>query len=342
MEVFGDLLIRSVVDFNIGFEVQSTGYNFYVFDSNDEAITGQTFKIDFFAVYSDTHNATESHAIQFDMGNISETVSGQDQGSIPYCVDGYWNDSTDGNTADDYNIGDELFIKHISKPFTEALTASSSVTESDIDISFFRTPTETVGATEALASHFFKQFDEGFNNVYWTPASGTGSYTNDLDNEGNLLYYVGTSLGSVTATESIQVERILGITDPNTSVSVAEVAQVSINFSRSFSDSGMAQDSPALVLSGDASNGWKLTANTTITPPMAPIIVALPIEGANGSAVIDTSPARAPFRTMVKSIFLYIICVRISAARAPPAAAVLVLVKILETSAASPIVPKAS
>ena len=249
MEVFGDLLIRSVVDFNIGFEVQSTGYNFYVFDSNDEAITGQTFKIDFFAVYSDTHNATEAHAIQFDMGNISETVSGQDQGSIPYCVDGYWNDSTDGNTADDYNIGDELFIKHISKPFTEALTASSSVTESDIDISFFRTPTETVGATEALASHFFKQFDEGFNNVYWTPASGTGSYTNDLDNEGNLLYYVGTSLGSVTATESIQVERILGITDPNTSVSVAEVAQVSINFSRSFSDSGMAQDSPALVLS---------------------------------------------------------------------------------------------
>ena len=71
------------------------------------------------------------------MGNISETVSGQDQGSVPYCVDGYWNDSTDGNTADDYNIGDELFIKHISKPFLEALTATDSVTEDDIDISFF-------------------------------------------------------------------------------------------------------------------------------------------------------------------------------------------------------------
>ena len=82
------------------------------------------------------------------------------------------------------------------------------------------------------------------------------------------------------------------------------------------------------------------TANTTITPPMAPMIVAPPIEGANGSAVIDTSPARAPFRTIVKSIFLYITWVKISAAIAPPAAAVLVLVKILETSAASPIVPK--
>ena len=183
------------------------------------------------------------------MGNISETVSGQDQGSIPYCVDGYWNDSTDGNTADDYNIGDELFIKHISKPFLEALTATDSVTEDDIDISFFRTPTETVGATEALANHFFKQFDEGFNNVYWTPASGTGSYTNDYDNQGNFLYYVGTSLGSVTATESIQVERILGVPGTADTVSVSEIANVAMTFNRSFTESQMAQESHALTLS---------------------------------------------------------------------------------------------
>ena len=84
------------------------------------------------------------------------------------------------------------------------------------------------------------------------------------------------------------------------------------------------------------------TENTIITPPIAPIIVASPNEGIRGSAVMDTRPANAPFNTIVRSIFLYIICVRISAARAPPAAAVLVLVKILETSAASPIVPKAS
>ena len=249
MEVFGDLLIRSVIEFNPTFEVQSTGYNFYVFDHDDEAITSQTFKIDFFKILTDTHNATEAHAIQFDMGNISETVSGQDQGSVPYCVDGYWNDSTDGNTADDYNIGDELFIKHISKPFLEALTATDSVTEDDIDISFFRTPTETVGATELLANHFFKQFDEGFNNVYWTPASGTGSYTNDYDNQGNFLYYVGTSLGSVTATDSINVERILSIPDPADTISVTEAVNVSATFNRSFTTNVMAQESHALTMS---------------------------------------------------------------------------------------------
>ena len=87
-----------------------------------------------------------------------------------------------------------------------------------------------------------------------------------------------------------------------------------------------------------SSNG---TANTTIAPPIAQIIVAPPIEGASGSAVIETNPANAPFNTIVRSIFLYIICVRINAVSAPPAAAVFVLVNILETSAASPIVPSA-
>ena len=43
----GDLLIRSEVDFRPAFRIESTGYTFYVFDSNDEAITSQTFKIDF-------------------------------------------------------------------------------------------------------------------------------------------------------------------------------------------------------------------------------------------------------------------------------------------------------
>jgi hypothetical protein len=43
------------------------------------------------------------------------------------------------------------------------------------------------------------------------------------------------------------------------------------------------------------------TANTTITPPMAPMRVAMPSDGVSGSAVIDTRPASAPFSTMVRS-----------------------------------------
>jgi hypothetical protein len=46
------------------------------------------------------------------------------------------------------------------------------------------------------------------------------------------------------------------------------------------------------------------TANTTIAPPTAPMISGLPTDGASGSAVIDTRPARAPFSTMVRSTFL--------------------------------------
>ncbi len=58
--------------------------------------------------------------------------------------------------------------------------------------------------------------------------------------------------------------------------------------------------------------------------------------------MIETSPASAPFSTMVRSTFLYMICVRISAATAPAAAAMLVLAKIREMSVTSPTVPAAS
>tara|TARA_B100000927_G_scaffold67159_1_gene52970 strand:- start:2927 stop:5812 length:2886 start_codon:yes stop_codon:yes gene_type:complete len=249
MEVFGDLLIRSVVDFRPAFNIESTGYSFFVFDSDDEAITGETFKIDFFKILTDTHNATEAHAIQFDQGTHIETVSGQDQGNVPYCVDGYWNDSTDGNDADNYNIGDELFIKDVSKAFTEALTATDSITEDDIDISFFRTPTETINATEQLTQHFFKQFDDGFVNQYWTPDAGVNAYTNDTDGLGNFLYYVGTRLGAVSVSDSINVEKILGIIDPNDSVSVTEVANVAATFNRSFTDNFLAQETAVLTMS---------------------------------------------------------------------------------------------
>ena len=260
MEVFGDLLIRSEVDFRPAFRIESTGYTFYVFDSNDEAITSQTFKIDFVKILTDTGTATESHGIAFTQGTHTESVLATDQGSVPYCEVGYWNDDSDGVSADNYNIGDEQFIKHISKPFLEALTATDSITEDDIDISFFRTPTETAVANEALASHFFKQFNDGFVNQYWTPATGASSYTNDTDGEGNFLYYVGTSLGSATATESIQIERILGISDPNTSVSVSEVAHVATTFNRTFSTTGNATSSLVVLAMSVA---YTDTANAT-------------------------------------------------------------------------------
>ena len=78
------------------------------------------------------------------------------------------------------------------------------------------------------------------------------------------------------------------------------------------------------------------TAKTTMTPPTAPIRVAETSEGVSGSAVMDTKPAKAPFKIMVKSGFLYRSCVKIRAATAPAAAAVLVLEKIRLISATLP------
>ena len=42
----------------------------------------------------------------------------------------------------------------------------------------------------------------------------------------------------------------------------------------------------------------------TINPPTAPIKIASIGDGASGSAVIATSPPSAPFKAIVKSVFL--------------------------------------
>ena len=63
-------------------------------------------------------------------------------------------------------------------------------------------------------------------------------------------------------------------------------------------------------------------------------------DGVKGSAVMETRPANAPFRIMVRSGLRYSICVRI-ATIAPPAAAAFVLAK-TEMSATSPIDPIAN
>ena len=245
MEVFGDLIIQSEVLYLPTFSIESTGYTFFVFDADDIAITSEVQVFDITKLLTETPDASESHAIAFTQGTHTDTVLSTDQGSNPYCEVGYWNDDSDGISSDNYNIGDEQFVKHVSKPFTETLSVNDSITESDIDISFFRTFTETRNASDAVNSFdVTKVFDDGFNNVYWTPAHGSGAYTADFDNLGNEIYYVGTRIGGVTVSDVPVVERIRSIVDPNTTVSVTEVAVVSATFNRSFSTPAIAQDSP--------------------------------------------------------------------------------------------------
>jgi len=242
MEVFGDLIVKSEIDFNVAFSVESTGYTFYIFDADDIVTTVETLVFDLSLAKADTGTVTENHGIHFVPADKTDSALATDQGINPYVVSGYWNDDSDGVSADNYNIGDEQFSWSLGKSITEALTASDSVTEDSIDISFIRAFTNTATTTDAAAKHFYKAFNDAFTNTYWTPASGTGAYTNDEDNEGTFIYYVGTSQGSVTATDSINVERILSTADPNDSVSVTEVAQINTTFARALSDSGTATD----------------------------------------------------------------------------------------------------
>ena len=97
MEVFGDLIIRSEILFNPEFIVETTGTIFYKFIATDLVSTSETIAKVFAVAYTDAPTATESHGIDFTMGTLTNQVSGQDQGSSPYCVTGYWNDGTDGN-----------------------------------------------------------------------------------------------------------------------------------------------------------------------------------------------------------------------------------------------------
>ena len=248
MEVFGDLIVKSEIDFNVEFSVESTGYTFYIFDADDLVTTVETVGILVNKAFTEAPTVAESHGIHFVPVGKTESVLGTDQGINPYCVSGYWNDDSDGVSADNYNIGDDQFIVDVSKAFVETLTVSDSVAEDAIDISFIRAFTDsTTSVTDAPAKHFTKAFLEAFNNTYWTPASGSSAYTNDEADNGDKQYYVATSNGSVTATESINVERILGIPGLDETVSVTEVAQINTTFARALSDTGTAQDSSYIM-----------------------------------------------------------------------------------------------
>ena len=79
-----------------------------------------------------------------------------------------------------------------------------------------------------------------------------------------------------------------------------------------------------------------------ITPPIAPITIESIGLGINGSAVIDTKPANAPFNIIIISVFPPKILVMTAPAIQPPQAANCVFIKILDIAVASSKDPKAN
>ena len=128
MQVFGDLLIRSDISYNVAFSVSSTGYLFFKVITTTEVTTNDTvIAKDISMAKTDTGSVTEAVGKVFVRGNESEAVQGQDRTSDPYVVDGYWNDSTDGNETDNYCKGNPAVEINIGKILA---TSTASVAES--------------------------------------------------------------------------------------------------------------------------------------------------------------------------------------------------------------------
>ena len=103
------LIIRSEILFNPEFIVETTGTIFYIFIATDIVSTSETIGLTMSYVHTDTGTVSDAQSIAFSQGTHTESISASDQGNQPYVVDGYWNDTTDGTVADNYNIGDEQF-----------------------------------------------------------------------------------------------------------------------------------------------------------------------------------------------------------------------------------------
>ena len=228
MEVFGDLIIKSEILFNPEFIVETTGTIFYKFIATDLVSTSETISKVFAVAYTDAPTATESHGIDFTMGTLTNQVSGQDQGSSPYCVTGYWNDGTDGNDADNYNIGDEQFSYAMSKPLADSATTSDSLTPTT---TWTRTFTESPNVTEEFLIGQTREFAESLS------AAQTFAV-----------------LASLTKTETLSVSdsNTLGINKAVSETKTASEALDSINTSKGITDTGSITESVAQALSKPA------------------------------------------------------------------------------------------
>ena len=229
MEVFGDLIVKSEINFNVGFSVSTVGTLVYLFKSTDEATTSETLAFSITKLLTDAPSATEQLANAFTMGTIAEAVSAQDQGSSPYCNNGYWNDSTDGNVSDNYNIGDELFEMAYGKVLAESASATDNI---DTGVVYQRAFSNTANATDVLQVGHERTFADSTSNTdvfaltYFRNVTETISVT-DTDikqinkgesetlNPSDALNSINTSKG-ITETETVTESLVNALNKPAT------------------------------------------------------------------------------------------------------------------------------
>ena len=237
MEVFGDLIIKSEVVFNTQFSVQTTGTIYYIFKSTDEAITSEQMAFSTTRVSTDTATLSESIAKHFTPAGKTESVSAADQGSSPYCNTGYWNDGTDGNTADNYNIGAEARYVDFGKNSSDSVTTSDSI---DTGVQFIRTFAEGPTVSDNLSI-----------GTIW-------DYSSDATISDSVVL---TYLRNVTETISVSESNILTFNKPVSESLTGSEAIDSINTSKGITETQSVAESlanalskPAVVDSADATD----------------------------------------------------------------------------------------
>mgnify|MGYP001192255454 CR=1 FL=1 len=238
MAVFGDLIIRSDIEFNTEISVTTTGTIFWKFISTDEVTTSEVVVKSFSLVKANTATATESHAIHFVPAGKTETVLATDMASDPYVVEGdggspnsaYWNDSSDGNDADNYNVGNPAFAWTLGKVVADSATTSDNFSKVWV---ISRSFSNSVSTSDSILFDFPKEFTDSTSSV-----------------ADSLVLAVSKALTeSVTATDAVN-SKVVGknITESNN----ATDAITSINTSKALTDTGTATESVTKALTKPA------------------------------------------------------------------------------------------
>ena len=244
MQVFGDLIVKSYVDFNVDFTVTTAGTLYYVFKSTDQATTSDVVGFKFTSAYTDTATTSEAIAKHFVPGEFNSVAAAADTDSDPYVVSGYWNDDSDDNFVDNYNRGNPAFSWIFGKGLTESLTSSdnlvtvvakglaSGASSSDVlAIANNLIRTDSVSRTDSLtyakAIILTGLFDSG---AFSTTASISDSSIISLSKNINEALGASDTLGSINTSK--------GITEtPTTTEQVVKALQIP-----SVADSGTASD----------------------------------------------------------------------------------------------------
>jgi hypothetical protein len=168
MQVFGDLIVRSVVDYNVAFSVTSTGYTFYKFLTTDTVSTSEIVAKFFEIPIAISATATEAIAKLFVPGTFTDSPTATDQDiGEPYVVLGdggspnsaYWNDSSDGVDIDNYNIGDHKFYIHVDKPLAHSVTVTDVQA---VTAAYARAFTDSAATSDVLTvGHILEFTDTG-------------------------------------------------------------------------------------------------------------------------------------------------------------------------------------